>query len=93
MALYLPQENVNTGQLEFTPAGLYPDPTTERVFIASDAASGKAPTLPKILTKLPGFAHATTLFFVRTCTLPLQDPGTSCLFGLLRSLIVKCLSK
>jgi signal transduction histidine kinase len=61
MALYLPQENVNTGQLEFTPAVLYPDPSTERVFIASDSESKMAPTLPKILTKLPGFAHATTL--------------------------------
>jgi signal transduction histidine kinase len=61
MALYLPQENVISGQLEFTPVVLYPDPNTERVFIASDAASGQAPTLPKTLTKLPGFAHATTL--------------------------------
>ena len=40
MALYLPQENVLNGQLEFTPVVLYPDPNTERVFIASDAASG-----------------------------------------------------
>lgn len=61
MALYLPQENANTGQLEFTPVVLYPDPNTERVFIASDAASGQAPTLPPTLTKLPGFAHATAL--------------------------------
>ena len=61
MALYLPQENVLNGQLEFTPVVLYPDPNTERVFIASDAASGQAPTLPRTLTKLPGFAHATTL--------------------------------
>jgi hypothetical protein len=61
MALYLPQENVNTGQLEFTPVVLYPDPKSERIFICSDAESGKAPTLPKALTKLPGFAHATTL--------------------------------
>ncbi len=61
MALYLPQENAITGQLEFTPVVLYPDPNTERVFIASDAASGQAPTLPRTLTKLPGFAHATAL--------------------------------
>lgn len=61
MALYLPQENSLTGQLEFTPVVLYPDPNTERVFIASDAASGQAPTLPRTLTKLPGFAHATAL--------------------------------
>jgi signal transduction histidine kinase len=61
MILYLPAENVLTGQLEFTPAVLYPDPSTERVFIASDAASGQAPTLPKTLTKLPGFSHASTL--------------------------------
>ncbi|KAG7359294.1 histidine kinase [Nitzschia inconspicua] len=61
MILYLPAENVVTGQLEFTPAVLYPDPNTERVFIASDAASGQAPTLPKTLTKLPGFSHASAL--------------------------------
>ena len=61
MALYLPQENVHSGQLEFTPVVLYPDPKTERVFIASDADSGKAPTLPKTLTKLPGFSHAASL--------------------------------
>lgn len=61
MILYLPQENASTGQLEFTPAVLYPDPNTERVFIASDSASGQAPTLPRVLTKLPGFSHASTL--------------------------------
>lgn len=61
MCLYLPQENVNTGQLEFLPAVLYPHPRSERVFIASDSDSGVAPTLPKTLTKLPGFAHATSL--------------------------------
>ena len=61
MALYLPQENSETGQLEFLPAVLYPHPTSERVFIASEADSGVAPTLPKTLTKLPGFAHANTL--------------------------------
>jgi signal transduction histidine kinase len=61
MILYLPAENALTGQLEFTPAILYPDPSTERVFIASDAASGQAPTLPRTLTKLPGFSHASSL--------------------------------
>jgi signal transduction histidine kinase len=61
MILYLPQENAHSGQLEFTPAVLYPDPNSERVFIASDAESGQAPTLPKTLTKLPGFSHASTL--------------------------------
>ena len=61
MALYLPQENPVTGQLEFTPAVLFPSPQTERIFIASDSNSGVAPTLPRTLTKLPGFAHAATL--------------------------------
>lgn len=61
MALYLPQENINTGQLEFLPAVLYPHPSSERVFIASGIDSGVAPSLPKMLTKLPGFAHATSL--------------------------------
>jgi signal transduction histidine kinase len=61
MILYLPQENKYTGQLEFTPAVLYPDPSTERIFIASDAESGQAPTLPKSLSKLPGFSSAPDL--------------------------------
>lgn len=61
MALYVPQENVQTGQLEFTPIVLHPDPKSERVFISYDAETGKAPTLPRALTKLPGFAHATSL--------------------------------
>jgi signal transduction histidine kinase len=61
MALYLPQENAKTGQLEFSPAVVYPHPMKERVFIANDSDSGVAPTLPMILTKLPGFAHAASL--------------------------------
>ena len=61
MALYLPQENVNTGQLEFLPVVIYPHPSTERVFIASDADSKIAPTLPKMLTKLPGFTAPNSL--------------------------------
>jgi len=56
MALYLPQENVKTGQLEFLPAVIYPHPSSERVFIAGDSKSGFAPTLPNMLSKLPGFA-------------------------------------
>lgn len=61
MALYLPQENGATGQLEFLPAVLYPHPKRERVFIASDSDSGVAPEIPLMLSKLPGFAHATSL--------------------------------
>jgi signal transduction histidine kinase len=61
MALYLPQENIQTGQLEFVPVIIYPDPTTERVFIASKPGSGMALTLPRTLTKLPGFSHAISL--------------------------------
>jgi signal transduction histidine kinase len=61
MAVYLPQENSLTGQLEFLPAVLYPHPKKERVFIANDSDSGMAPEIPKLLTKLPGFAHATSL--------------------------------
>lgn len=59
MALYLPQENQKTGQLEFSPAILYPH--SDRVFIANDASSGTAPSLPNTLTKLPGFAHASAV--------------------------------
>lgn len=59
MSLYLPQENSETGQLEFLPAILYPH--SERVFIANDAKSGEAPILPRTLTRLPGFEHATSL--------------------------------
>eukprot|EP00957_Ditylum_brightwellii_P022152 1671765-Ditylum_brightwellii.AAC.1 len=61
MALYLPQENVNTGQLEFLPAVIYPNPTSERVFVASAVGSGLPPTIPQTLTKLPGFANAQSL--------------------------------
>ena len=61
MALYLPQENVNTGQLEFLPAVRYPHPSSERIFIANEAESGVAPKLPRTLTTLPGFAHAASL--------------------------------
>lgn len=61
MALYLPQENSSTGQLEFLPAILYPHPSQDRVFIANEADSGVAPSLPRALTTLPGFAHATSL--------------------------------
>mmetsp|Transcript_27210 Transcript_27210/g.55979 ORF Transcript_27210/g.55979 Transcript_27210/m.55979 type:complete len:765 (-) Transcript_27210:612-2906(-) len=39
MALYLPKENLSTGQLEFVPIVTYPNPSSERVFIASDSSS------------------------------------------------------
>ena len=61
MALYLPQENTRTGQLEFLPAAVFPCPSTERVFIAPDADSGIAPQIPHTLTKLPGFTNAQSL--------------------------------
>lgn len=62
VALYLPQENPNTGQLEFMPSLVFPShPKSERIFIASDAQSGMAPTLPSTLTQLPGFSHAAAL--------------------------------
>lgn len=75
MILYLPQENSFSGQLEFTPAILYPDPSTERVFIASDAASGQAPTLPKSLSKLPGFSSAPDLLPGYPMLPSATDPG------------------
>jgi signal transduction histidine kinase len=62
IALYLPQENSKTGQLEFLPSAVFPShPKSERVFIASDANSGLPPTVPPTLTQLPGFAHAATI--------------------------------
>ena len=62
MALYLPQENKSSGELEFLPVVLYPSPRSERVFIATDAATGLPPTIPqRSLAKLPGFVHAQTL--------------------------------
>ncbi len=62
IALYLPQENKNNGQLEFIPSVVYPShPKSGRVFIASDADSGIAPTVPPTLTQLPGFANARTI--------------------------------
>jgi signal transduction histidine kinase len=59
IALYLPQENARTGQLEFLPALICPP--QERVFIANEWQSGIPPALPKAVTRLPGFAHAATL--------------------------------
>jgi len=61
VALYLPQENANTGSLEFLPMLFYPNPYDERIFIANQAGSGLPPHVPKILTKLPGFQHAQSL--------------------------------
>jgi len=61
MGLYLPRENAANGQLEFKPAILHPDPSTERVFIARESNSGVAASLPQALTKLPGFETATAL--------------------------------
>ena len=61
IALYLPQENSISGQLEFIPAVLYPPPSRDRVFIASGAESGRAPTIPRTLTTLPGFSQARSL--------------------------------
>jgi Osmosensitive K+ channel histidine kinase len=62
IALYLPQENPKNGQLEFMPSIVYPShPLSERIFIASDAQSGLAPTIPPTLTQLPGFSHASAL--------------------------------
>jgi len=62
IALYLPQENPKNGQLEFMPSIVYPShPRSERIFIASDAQSGLAPTIPPTLTQLPGFSHASAL--------------------------------
>lgn len=62
IALYMPQENPQTGHLEFMPSLVYPShPKSERIFIASDSNSGQAPTVPPTLTQLPGFSHASTL--------------------------------
>lgn len=62
LAVYLPQENARTGQLEFLPAVVFPNPHTERIFIASDSDSGVAPEfLPTLTMLLPGFARATSL--------------------------------
>ena len=62
VALYLPQENQYTGQLEFVPSAMFPCPTSERVFLAPAAGSGlPPPTIPKTLSALPGFAHAQSL--------------------------------
>lgn len=78
MILYLPQENKSSGQLEFTPAVIFPNPNDERVFIASDAGSGLPPALPKTLTKLPGFSHASSLLpgypMLSSSSLP-TEPG------------------
>ena len=65
MILYLPKENQLTGQLEFVTAVTYPNPSSERVFIASDS-SESGPQQPQILPprsalRLPGFRNAKDL--------------------------------
>ena len=60
-ALYLPQENAKSGQLEFLPTLLYPNPVDERIFIANQIGSGLPPYMPKVLTKLPGIQNAQSL--------------------------------
>ena len=60
IVLYLPQENRQTGQLEFLPMIIYPY-QNERIFIANAWNTGIPPIIPNVITKLPGFAHATTL--------------------------------
>ena len=83
MALYFPRENANTGQLEFIPVVLYPDPSSERVFIASEVDSGVAPTLPLTLTKLPGFAHAASLL----PAYPMISSGTEAWVGIVEEVL------
>lgn len=65
MALYLPKENSNTGQLEFVPAVTYPNPSSERVFIASDSSNSgihQPPVIPSMaILGLPGFFQAKDL--------------------------------
>jgi signal transduction histidine kinase len=78
IVLYLPQEHSSTGQLEFVPSIVYPShPKSERVFIASDANSGIAPTIPPTLTQLPGFSHASSLI----PTYPFTASSTSTAIG------------
>ena len=44
------------------PSLVFPSlPKSERIFIASDAKSGIAPTIPPALSQLPGFSHAASL--------------------------------
>lgn len=65
MILYLPKENQNTGQLEFVPAVTYPNPLSERVFIASDSSDNgthQPPVVPSMsVWRLPGFTSAKEL--------------------------------
>jgi len=76
IVLYLPQENSNTGQLEFLPSLVYPSlPKSERIFIASDSKSGLAPTIPPTLTQLPGFTHAANLIPTYPFTAVAKDAG------------------
>lgn len=65
MVLYLPKENQLTGQLEFVTAVTYPNPSSERIFLASDS-SENGPQQPQIVPpmsalRLPGFTKAKDL--------------------------------
>ncbi len=80
IALYLPQENSKTGQLEFLPSAVFPSlPKSERVFIASDANSGLPPTVPPTLTQLPGFQHAKSI--IPTYPFTSKSGSTSAVVG------------
>ena len=62
MVLYLPKENPLTGQLEFVPAVTYPNPSSERVFIAHSQRVHQPPTNPSMgALGLPGFFPAKSL--------------------------------
>ena len=69
MSLYLPKENENTGTLEFVPVTTYPNPSKERLFIATSAEDSsnsgmhQPPSIPipKGVLGLPGFFRARDL--------------------------------
>jgi signal transduction histidine kinase len=61
IALYLPRENIRSGQLEFVPVVLHPDISAKRIWIAPESTSTALPFIPRTLPTLPGFTHASSL--------------------------------
>lgn len=61
LTLYLPKENQRTGQLEFAVSVAYPNPSSERVFIASDSSESQQLQIIPPMLRLPALINAKEL--------------------------------
>jgi signal transduction histidine kinase len=61
LTLYLPKENVRTGQLEFAVSVAFPNPSNQRVFIASDSSESQQLQIIPPMLILPALINAKEL--------------------------------